>query len=73
MPTPLPVGRVRYTLPRAASVRAAGDIKTTKASVNGTIAISTDTVIERDKVLNNWEEIMQAINTKVVEILLRQS
>lgn len=69
MPTPLPVGRVRFTLPRAVQVREPDEVKVQHSAVHGTIAIYTDSISEAQTVIDRWEDIMQAVNEKVTEML----
>ena len=67
----MPIGRVRFTLPRAVQVREPGDVKETHSAVHGTIAVYTDSMTETNSVIDNWEEIIHAMGEKINEIILR--
>lgn len=71
MPTPAPIGRVRFTEARAVQVREAGDVKAVHSAVYGTVAVYTDTLTETQSLIDNWNEVMQAVNQKIVEIISR--
>jgi hypothetical protein len=64
-------GRVRYSPARGVSVREPGNIKNTHSAVSGSIAIYTDTLVETQQIIDCWDEIIQAANAKVEEILSR--
>jgi hypothetical protein len=65
------IGRVRYSPARGVSVREPGNIKSTHSAVSGSIAVYTDTMKETQYIIDCWDEIVQAANTKVQEILSR--
>lgn len=65
------VGRVRYSPARGVSVREPGDVKNTHSAVSGSIAVYTDTLKQTQQVIDCWDEIIQAANTKVEEIISR--
>lgn len=71
MSTPPPIGRIRYTEARAVQVREPDDIKQTHSAVHGSVAVYTDSITEAQVIITGWSEIMQAMNEKVVEIILR--
>lgn len=72
MPTPEQIGRVRFTEARAVQVREADNIKEVHSAVHGTVCVYTDTMTEAKLLIESWNEIMQAANDKVDEILARE-
>lgn len=68
------LGSVEYSQPRAVLIREDNALPTPKshAAISGTINLTADTVTNRNKILNNWDEIMQAIDLKVLEIVGRE-
>lgn len=71
MATPPPIGRVRYTEPRGVQVREPDDVKQMHSAVHGSVAVYTDSLTEAQVIIAGWSEIMQAVNQKVVELILR--
>ena len=71
MPTPEPIGKVRYTEPRGVRVREAGNIEENHSAIYGTVAIYTDMQTEGELIIDNWKEIMTVINDKVHDIITR--
>lgn len=69
MPTPEPIGRIRFTQPRAVYVREAGDVENIHSAVHGTMAVYTDSYSQAEQVMTAWNTLMTAFNEKVEEIL----
>ncbi len=69
MPTPDPIGRIRYTEPRAVYVRESNDVINIHSAVHGTVAVYTDTYTQAQALVGRWPELMTVINDKVAEIL----
>lgn len=69
MPTPDPIGKIRYSLPRGVQVREPENIKETHSAVHGTLAVYTDSVTETQLIIDNWQQIVTAASAKVDEIL----
>lgn len=65
------VGRIRYTDPRAVKVRAENNVSEIHSSVYTTLAIYTNTQTETQVILDNWDEIVSAIDVKVNEVVTR--
>lgn len=69
MPTPDPIGRIRFTEPRAVYVRESNDVENIHSAVHGTVAVYTDTYTQAQQLVSRWPELMTAINEKVEQIL----
>lgn len=64
------VDRLKYSAPRVARVRSTDTHKPVDV-VNATIAISVDSVVEANAIMNphNWDYIMQGISERISEVL----
>lgn len=72
MATPTPIGQVHYSEPRAVQIRdRPEDLTHTATAISGTVNIVSETVLDRQKILAGWSEIVEAINMKVHEIVGR--
>jgi hypothetical protein len=65
---PNPIGAVHYTFPRAVMARDPQDLSSSHSAVSGQLIIYTDTKLQADSVINRWDEIMQGVNDKIMEI-----
>lgn len=66
---PEPIDRVHWTYPRAVQVRENNNIKEFHSAVYGTMAVYTESVIETQILLDNWEEIMSLVNQKIKQLI----
>lgn len=69
MSTPPPIGKVRYTEPRAIYVREGNNVEDIHSAVHASIAVYTDSFTETQKIMAAWTELVTAFNDKVTEIL----
>jgi len=73
MPAPDPIGHIHYNEPRAVQIRdRPEDLTHTAAAISGTVNIVAETVLDRNKILAAWSEIMRAIDMKVLEVVERE-
>lgn len=67
------IGRVRYNPARGVQIREENDLSQMHSAVSGQIAVYTDSFTETQFILENWDEIIQAANDKVAEIVGRMN
>lgn len=63
------IGRVHYSPARGVQVREGQNLNEMHSAVSGTIAIYTDSFVQTKFLLDNWDQIIEAANTKAAEIL----
>ena len=69
MSAPPSIDLVHYGEPRAVLVREPENLNETHSAIYGGINIYTDTVLERQAILDNWQSIMEAVAVKAREII----
>jgi hypothetical protein len=65
------IGRVRYSPARGVMVREPGEVTNVHSAVSGNVAVYVDSLTESRAVIAAWDEIIEAANEKVKEILSR--
>lgn len=65
------IGRVRYSPARGVMVREPGEVTNVHSAVSGNVAVYVDSLTESRAVIAAWDEIIEAANQKVKEILSR--
>lgn len=77
MSTPVPtpsnvppaVGRIHYSQPRAAMVREEGHLTKIHSAIHGDLNIYVSSHTEAQKILDNWQFLMIALNQAVEKII----
>lgn len=65
------IDKLRYTDPRAVQVREHDNVKNIRNAVYGTVAVYTESMVDTQVLIDNWEEIMNSTSAKINEILQR--